>query len=77
METHFLLGVVLAVAVVYAKGLYYAIRTGWLEMAIKSSSVINLVYSYKANQTISNALPLSADSAKINIISTVRDRYQF
>ena len=56
-------------------------------MAIKSSPVINLVYSYKANQTISNAvnyfsdptkvgcvfalsLPLSADSAKINIIST-------
>ena len=26
-------------------------QTAWLEMAFKSSSVINLVYSYKANQT--------------------------
>ena len=26
-------------------------RTAWLEMALKSSSVINLVCSYKANQT--------------------------
>ena len=59
-------------------------------MAFKSSSVINLVYSYKANQTrfecsllfkyfsdptnvgcvFAISLPLSADSAKINIIST-------